>query len=103
MCDLIVVTRPGYELGGKVPSGAANLIDVRGMSRKKISALLDSSSVPGVFLTDAAMVDISASRVRAAVQSKGQSNARSNDWGTLKEMVPAPVASYIEKYKLYRN
>ena len=99
MCDLIVVTRPGYELGGNVPSGAANLVDVRGMSREKISALLDSISGPSVFFTNAATVDVSATRIRAAVLA----NAQSDDGAALKAMVPAPVASYIEKYELYRN
>jgi nicotinic acid mononucleotide adenylyltransferase len=41
------------------------------------------------------MVDVSATRIRATVQS--------NDWATLNDMVPAPVASYIEKYELYKN
>ncbi len=99
MCDLIVVTRPGYELSANLPPEVANVVDVRGMSRQEISELLSSDSGPRVFLTDVATVDVSASRIRAAVQSKGQSS----DWTTLKEMVPAPVASYIEKYELYRN
>jgi nicotinate-nucleotide adenylyltransferase len=99
MCDLIVVTRPGYELGANVPPGAANVVDVRSMSRQEIAELAGSDSGPRVFLTDAAMIDISATRIRAAIQS----SARSNDSATLKEMVPAPVASYIEKYELYRN
>jgi nicotinate-nucleotide adenylyltransferase len=107
MCDLIVVTRPGYELGGNVPPGAAKVVDLRGLSKQEIAELLGINSGPRVFFTDAAMVDASATRIRAAIQSSVQSNARSNaksnDWTTLKAMVPAPVASYIEKYELYRN
>jgi nicotinate-nucleotide adenylyltransferase len=99
MCDLIVVTRPGYELSGNIAAQAAQVVDVRGMSRQKISELLGSDSGPSNFLTDAAMVDVSATRIRAAVQS----SAQSNDWATLNAMVPAPVASYIEKYELYKN
>jgi nicotinate-nucleotide adenylyltransferase len=99
MCDLIVVTRPGYELGANVPADFANVLDVRGMSREEISEWLSGDSQPRVFLTDVAMVDVSATSIRAAVQS----NAQSNDWARLNEMVPAPVASYIEKYELYRN
>lgn len=99
MCDLIVVTRPGYELGGNVPPGAANVVDLRGMSPQEISELLGTGSGPRAFFTDAAMVDVSATTIRATVQS----NAQSNDCATLKEMVPAAVASYIEKYELYRN
>ncbi len=98
MCDLIVVSRPGYELGGDVPE-VAKVVDLRGLTRPEISERLSSDSEPRTFLTDAAMVDVSASRIRAAVQSKGQAN----DWATLKAMVPATVASYIEKYELYQN
>lgn len=103
MCDLIVVTRPGYELGANVPPGAAKVVDVRGLRQQEIAVLPGSDSGPRVFLTDAAMVDISATRIRAAIQSNAQASARSNDSAMLKEMVPAPVASYIEKYELYRN
>lgn len=95
MCDLIVVTRPGYELAGKVPPGVASVVDLRGMSKQEVSELLGSNSRPGIFLTDAVMIDVSATRIRTTVQS--------GDWATLKATVPAPVANYIEKYELYRN
>lgn len=95
MCDLIVVTRPGYELDQEVPGEAARLVDVRGMSQREISARLDHDSGPGTFLTDAAMVDISATVIRAA--------ARAGHHEGLREMVPTAVANYIEKYELYRN
>jgi nicotinate-nucleotide adenylyltransferase len=94
MCDLIVVTRPGYELSRANPEGA-RVLDGRGMSRQEISELLSSDSGPRVFLTDVAMVDVSATRIRATVQV--------SDWARLNEMVPTLVASYIEKYELYRN
>jgi nicotinate-nucleotide adenylyltransferase len=95
MCDLIVVTRPGYELSGKVPPEAAKVVDVQGMNRQEISRLVSSDKGTRTFLTDAAMVDISATRIRAA--------ARSRDTDKLREMVPTPVANYIEKYELYSN
>lgn len=95
MCDLIVVTRPGYELSGQIPDGAARVVDLRGMSRREISKVLDSDSGPNVFLTDAAMVDISATAIRGA--------ARAGESERLRQMVPTPVADYIEKYELYRN
>ena len=94
MCDLIVVTRPGYELSEDVPE-VATVVDLRGMTRQEISERLSSDRGPRTFLTDAAMVDVSATRIRATVQT--------NDWVTLNAMVPAPVASYIEKYELYQN
>jgi nicotinate-nucleotide adenylyltransferase len=95
MCDLIVVTRPGYELSGNIPNGAAQVVDVRGMSQQEISEVLGGDSGPRIFFTDAAMIDISATAIRAAA-SAGESER-------LRELVPASVASYIEKYELYKN
>ncbi len=95
MCDLIVVTRPGYELSGKIPNGAAQVVDVQGMNQREISEVIDSDSGPRTFLTDAAMVNISATAIRAA--------ARAGKNERLREMVPSAVASYIEKYELYQN
>jgi nicotinate-nucleotide adenylyltransferase len=95
MCDVIVVTRPGYELSGESPQGAAQVVDVRGMSQRKISAVLDRDRGPRVFLTDAAMVNVSATAIRAA--------ARAGQSAQLSEMVPKAVANYIEKYELYKN
>ena len=46
-------------------------------------------------LTDAAMVGISATAIRGA--------ARAGESERLRQMVPTPVADYIEKYELYRN
>jgi nicotinate-nucleotide adenylyltransferase len=95
MCDLIAVTRPGFELSANIPEGAARVVDVSGMSRSEISKMLDDQSGPKVFLTDAAMVATSATAIRAA--------ARAGESKLLREMVPAAVATYIEKYELYKN
>lgn len=95
MCDLIVVSRPGYDLGGSTPAGVANVLDVRGMDQQELSRLLKTDSGPRVFLTDAVMMNISATAIRAA--------ARSGDREKLREMVPPPVANYIEKYELYQK
>lgn len=95
MVDLIVVTRPGYELSEKAPNGVGRVVDMRGKSSAEISAVLDIDSGPDVFLTDAVMMDISATAIRAA--------ARAGDSQRLREMVPGPVANYIEKYELYQN
>jgi nicotinate-nucleotide adenylyltransferase len=94
MCDLIVVTRPGYELRDNIPDGA-QVVDLRGISRREISVALGSASGPRTFFTDAAMVDISATVIRAA--------ARAGETQRLREMVPPAVANYIEKYELYKN
>ena len=95
MCDLIVSTRPGYELKNSVPAELANIVDVRGMGKREISEMLKADGEPRVFLTDAAMVDVSATAIRAAARSKAHAE--------LRQKVPAEVAGYIEKYELYQN
>jgi nicotinate-nucleotide adenylyltransferase len=95
MCDLIVVTRPGYDLSRKILTEIATVVDARGMRREEISELLNADGGSRVFLTDAAMVDVAATTIRTA--------ARSSEMEKLREMVPAEVASYIEKYELYQK
>jgi nicotinate-nucleotide adenylyltransferase len=95
MCDLIVVTRPGYDLNRTIPAEIAAVVDTRGMSREEILELLNADAGPQVFLSDAAIVDVSATAIRAAARSKASSR--------LCDKVPAEVAVYIEKYELYQN
>ena len=92
MCDLIVVTRPGYEIRSQ---DAGELVDVRGRERNALADLLDRESGPRVFVTDAAMVDVAAREIRAASQS--------GDRESLQTQLPQAVANYIEKYGLYKN
>ena len=73
LANLIVVTRPGYKL--EVPEPEPG--------KKK------------VFVSDAVMIDVSATQVRAA--------AREDDEEKLNKLVPQEVANYIRKYGLYRN
>lgn len=93
MCDHVVVSRPGYELNK--PAAGANLIDLRGKTDDEIGALISQSASPAVFVTDAVFEDVSATEIRAA--------ARQRDADALTKMVPREVATYIEKYGLYRN
>jgi nicotinate-nucleotide adenylyltransferase len=95
MCDLIVVARPGYALNRTIPPEIAAVVDARGLGREEISELLNADGEPRVFLTDAAMVDLAATDIRAAV--------RSSEMEKLRASVPPEVASYIEKYELYQN
>jgi len=92
MCDHIVVTRPGYEL--ETNPVAENVTDVRGKADGEIQAIVNASSRPQVFVTDAVFEDVSATAIRAAAR---------NGQGQLMGMVPAEVGAYIEKYGLYRN
>ena len=73
LAKLIVVTRPGFE-SPKTGSGTAG---------------------KEVFVSDAVMLDISATDVRRAV--------RENDQVKLSKLVTTEVANYITKYGLYRN
>jgi nicotinate-nucleotide adenylyltransferase len=90
ICDQIVVTRPGYEL----KATTANVVDVRGKSAAEIKVALDETDAPRAFFTDAVMVDIKATEVRAAARSA------QHEW--LRERVPAAIVSYIEKYSVYK-
>ena len=91
MCDLIVVTRPGYIAEPKTD----NFVDLRGMEGRPVVELIEDDESPRVFLTDVAMVDVAATEIRTAV--------RSGEVERLKAMVPPAVAAYIEKHGLYKN
>jgi nicotinic acid mononucleotide adenylyltransferase len=90
----IVVTRPGYELGAEqeVP---VSVVDVRGKDAAAIAKTLNEAKSPRVYLTDAAMTDVSATVIREA--------ARTNRQVVLKQLLPAPVADYVVKYSIYKN
>jgi len=91
MCDLIVVTRPGYVVEAKVN----NFVDARGMGQDAILELVERQPNPHVFLTDIAMIDVAATEIRGA--------ARAADFEGLSTKVPPLVAAYIEKHGLYRK
>ena len=91
-CDQIVVTRPGYEI---VTAPAFSVVDVRGQSEEHVSALVESDHSRRTFFTDGAVLDVSATAIRAA--------ARAGDRETLSDNVPDSIVNYIEKYELYRN
>lgn len=92
ICDLIVVTRPGYQLSERV---AVEVVDLRGKTQEEIAAVLDDDNTPRVFFIDGADMDIAATAMRA--------RARANDWAALQKALPRTVANYIAKYELYQN
>ena len=63
-----------------------------GVIRLRIN--LRRSQQSGVFITDAVMIDVSATGIRRAVSGKTEE---------LGGMVPAAVAEYIRKYRLYED
>jgi nicotinate-nucleotide adenylyltransferase len=95
LTDQIVVTRPGYELPTShvTEEIRRRVVDVRG--REEVESELEKSEGPRVFLSDAVMVDVSATDVRAAVE-RGELNK-------LDALVAPAVAEYIKKYGLYRG
>src|SRR5258707_12285481 len=49
MCDVIIVTRPGYDLTGSIANASAQIVDVRGASQREISeALAGRDGVKGL-------------------------------------------------------
>lgn len=90
LANLIVVTRPGFEISNAAETGAT-VVDVRGTQLAELPADGD----PRVFVTDAVMLDVSATEVRQA--------ARENQSEKLNALVTREVADYIRKYRLYRN
>lgn len=99
LCDLIVVTRPGYEVA-PAPV-AANVVDLRSLRGPRGNGPIDvpreskEESAPCVFITDVVNVDVSATTIRSL--------ARAGDIEGLKTMMPPGVANYIEKHGLYKN
>jgi len=96
LANLIVVTRPGYEVSTEHVGAetAARVVDVRGLTAERISQMVEPGA-PRVFVTDAVMHEVSATEVRQAARE-----LRDED---LDKLVPLEVADYIRKYKLYRN
>lgn len=101
LVNIIVVTRPGYEIGFSHVTDEirARIIDLRrpdpdcpNERRGDIFEALDFKLETKVLITDAVQAKISASEIRSKIRSA------SKDW---REFLPAEVANYIEKYDLY--
>ena len=93
LCDLIVVTRPGFEVA--TATVEATVLDVRGKDAIDARSVLEENAAPHVFITDVVNVDVSATTVRSL--------ARMGDVEGLKTMMPGAVADYIGKHRLYKN
>ncbi|HEX9424616.1 MAG TPA: nicotinate-nucleotide adenylyltransferase [Pyrinomonadaceae bacterium] len=96
LANLIVVTRPDYEVSAEHidRETAASVVDVRGLT-EEVDLQMIEPGAPKIFISDAVMHDVSATDVRQA--------ARENRTEDLDKLVPLDVADYIRKYKLYRN
>jgi len=95
MANLIVVTRPGVEVSAAHVGTdiAGRVVDLRGKTSDGPAKI--ESDHRRIFVTDAVLLDVSATQVRQA--------ARENRFEDLDKLVPLAVADYIRKYRLYRN
>lgn len=92
--DVIVVTRPDYEIGFDHVTDRvrSRVVDLRGLADIG-PALERSERGSSIFFTDAVRIDVSATEIRAKI--------RRGETGWIDD-VPAEVAKYVEKYELYR-
>jgi nicotinate-nucleotide adenylyltransferase len=93
LANLIVVTRPGFEIRiDHVDSEtASNIVDLRG--KENYDAGL-SDNEHKIYVTDAVQLGVSATEIRQAAAA---------DVAGLNSLVPPDVNNYIRKYRLYRN
>jgi nicotinate-nucleotide adenylyltransferase len=93
----IVMGRPGYDWSPlQLPDDSrTKIIDLRGAEAERVQTEIGRDDGPKIYLSDAVMMDVSATALRAAVK-----DGRGTEWSTL---VPPPVADYIGKYRLYRE
>lgn len=111
LTDVIVVTRPGFELTRHThPFAASRELDVRGVDRNRVAQrLAEHAAVTRVYLTDAVEIEIAATEVRreACDNLKDIRRATTKDTSEiarrLTRYVPRSVADYIAKYELYKD
>lgn len=87
-CNIVVITRPGYEINLTERSAALQkeIKDLRGCDKP-----LEPITQPTIFFTNLLEQNISATNIRLAVTKKNP----------ISQWVPSSVADYISKYKLY--
>lgn len=87
--NIIVVTRPGYEIGFSHVTDRVRerIVDGRGKMQ------FDLQSEDKIYITDAVKMEVSATEIRQKIRSGD------NDW---QKEVPDAVAEYIEKYEIYK-
>jgi nicotinate-nucleotide adenylyltransferase len=91
----IVVTRPRYDINLDLVNSSLRerIVDLRGS--KQVPKVVSEVAVEKIFITDAVMLENSATEIRNAV--------READWNKLSRLVPPSVTDYIKKYQLYRE
>ncbi len=97
LCNHIVVTRPGYQVGFDhvTPAVRERVVDLRDARGGRVVQTLNENPDPRVYITNAVMLDVSATTVRHVARQEGGVE--------FTNLVPLPVAEYIKKYRLYRE
>ena len=92
--NIIVVTRPDYaiELAHVTEAIQTQIVDLRNSEKPKTENQRPKTKDQKIYITDAVQIDVSATEIRQKI------HAHQTDW---RELVPAEVAKYIEKYELY--
>jgi nicotinate-nucleotide adenylyltransferase len=93
LVNIIVVTRPDYEIGFSHVTGEIRerIIDLRNSGqRSAVSGQPESED--RIYMTDAVQIDVSATEIRGKIRDAA------SDW---QEFLPVEVIKYIEKYGLY--
>jgi len=96
--NIIVVTRPGFEIGfGHVTDEiVSRVVDLRGMGsaeRDGSARGAEENNPPRIYVTDCVNIDVSATRIRRMVREGAEG------W---RKQVPESAAKHIDKYRLYR-
>ncbi|MEQ1923572.1 MAG: nicotinate-nucleotide adenylyltransferase [Pyrinomonadaceae bacterium] len=94
MVNIIVVTRPGVEIGFDYVTDEIRkrIVDIRGHSDSPRNEQRSTSIESSIFITDVVNMDISATEIRRKIRE---------DDPTWHEDVTTEVANYIEKYQIY--
>lgn len=93
MVNIIVVTRPDYEIGFTHVTDAIRerIVDLREEEEKEKFKIKNQKSK--IYITDAVQIDVSATEIRRKIKENA------TDW---RASVSNEVAKYIEKYELYK-
>ena len=89
LVNIIVVTRPDYEIGFSHVTDEirARIVDLRSSNKQRTT-----NNEQKIYITDSVQIDVSATEIRRKIRENA------GDWRT---DVPQAVAKYIEKYALY--
>lgn len=94
MVNIIVVTRPDYEIGFSHVTDEIRerIVDFREDKKTKRQKNKKTKNKSEIFITDSVQIDVSATEIRQRVKENA------DGW---QKDVPSAVAKYLEKYELY--